>query len=127
MFKAGEQASDDCGLSVSVTEIETHAGRLIEKVHCTYECHQDTRLCLDYELVTEDWAPGGDEQKKRLPRIKNLALNFSSVEPGDNLVVRGEVAALQEYCEVRLFYFFRCCKLYSVVHQVVHHVLLTSN
>ena len=88
MFKAGEQASDDCGLSVSVTEIETHAGRLIEKVHCTYECHQDTRLCLDYELVTEDWAPGGDEQKKRLPRIKNLALNFSSVEPGDNLVVR---------------------------------------
>jgi len=118
-WKAGEQASDDCGLSVSVTEIETHAGRLIEKVHCTYECHQDTRLCLDYELVTEDWAPGGDEQKKRLPRIKNLALNFSSVEPGDNLVVRGEVAALQEYCE-------RHCDIYSAFTALDSYLTLSE-
>ena len=86
-------------MSVSVTEIETQAGRLVEKVHCTYECHQDTRLSLDYDLVNENWAPG-DEQEKRLPRIKNLAVDFSSVEPDDNLVVRGEVVALQEYCEV---------------------------
>jgi len=97
-WKAGEQASDDCGLRVSVTEVETHAGRLIEKVHCTYECHQDTRLSLDYELVNEDWAPG-DEKEKRLPSVKNLTVDFSSVEPDDNLVVKGEVAALQEYCE----------------------------
>ena len=92
-------------MSVSVTEIETQGGRLVERVHCTYECHQDTRLSLDYDLVNENWAPG-DEQEKRLPRIKNLAVDFSSVEPDDNLVVKGEVVALQEYCEVNSRCFF---------------------
>ena len=91
--------SEDCGLKVSVTEIETRAGRLVEKVQCTYECHQDTRLSLEYELVNESLAHG-DEEKKQLPRIKNLAVDFFSVEPDDNLVVKGEVAALQQYCQV---------------------------
>ena len=94
--QAGEQTSDDCGLKVSVTEIDTRGGRLVESVHCTYECHQDTRLSLDYELISENWA--GEEGS--LPRIRNLSVDFSSVEHEDNLVVRGEVTALQEYCKV---------------------------
>ena len=120
--QAGEQTSDDCGLKVSVTEIDTRGGRLVESVHCTYECHQDTRLSLDYELISENWA--GEDG--RLPRIRNLSVDFSSVEHEDNLVVRGEVTALQEYCKVlslvcRIFHFLnaylyssqRHCDLYS--------------
>ena len=101
IYKAGEQASDDCGLKVSVTEIDTRGGRLVERVRCTYECHQDTRLSLDYELISENWA-GEDEVQRRLPRVRNLAVDFASVELEDNLVVKGEVTALQEYCKVLL-------------------------
>ena len=99
IYKAGEQASEDCGLKVSVTEIDTRGGRLVESVHCTYECHQDTRLSLDYELISENWA-GEDEVQRRLPRVRNLAVDFASVEIEDNLVVRGEVTELQAYCKV---------------------------
>ena len=78
----------------------------LNSVSVTFTCNeeaaipiQDARLSLEYYLVTEDWSPG-DPKKKRLPLIKNLKVDFSSVEPEDNLVVRGEVEPLQQFCEV---------------------------
>ena len=66
---------------------------------------EDARLSIQYYLVTEDWSPG-DVKKKRLPLIKNLKVDFSSVEPEDNLVLRGEVEPLQRFCEVWISNFF---------------------